>query len=577
MIPQVFVNNDARVYITSRRKSVLDNAVNTWGSSIAHPKGQFIALECDITDKKSIQKLVEEVEGREKNIDVLVNNAGVSLGTRQVEKGDESAKQLSEELFGTDLVKWEDVYRTTSAAPVHPGRTAAVINTTTMFGITGTSQHHFEYNVSPKLRLSILPPSLLRNSVEMERISESEIPTGDNYGERKGIPAGRPGMDEDIAQAVLMLACNQYAYGQTIAIDGGYLLHHPRWNAVIVSSEYTVPFQSAEFTNIDEYCIKNSIQFPSYRTETIIIRLKEQENLQVDPFVGIVTAWCTTCLFFATTNRAGLSTGAFRSTIIDSSMTFSPASSIFLLVLLMHSVAVYSSPVNLALLNKREPGTIDNNANATHDLYRRVDFDKPNLILGYLAVPQKTAEEFNAHGFTAIPVPRSSNPLGNDGTYVEATAIPDKHLPELVGIIFLGFNITLRESSQCAVFINTLEMVRTLRGFVDDVKSPAYNQPKYLTYFIEDLQKEWKNKGKHFVPGPPLLAARMQKGWSQLVVLVPYHYLLKSPSNPKQPSGANHLKLSLKCTPKGTSMDVKLPPPEWEQWGFEYWPKGLKS
>ncbi|KAJ3912749.1 hypothetical protein F5877DRAFT_84490 [Lentinula edodes] len=300
-------------------------------------------------------------------------------------------------------------------------------------------------------------------------------------------------------------------------------------------------------------------------------------------------------------------------------MTFSPASSIFLLVLLMHSVAVYSSPVNLALLNKRGAGTIDldNNANATHDLYRRVDFDKPNLILGYLAVPQKTAEEFNAHGFTAIPVPRSSNPLGNDGTYVEATAIPDKHLPDyteyivrigrLVGIIFLGFNIILRESSQCAVLINTLEMVRTLRGYVDDVKSPAYNQPRYLTYFIEDLQKEWKNKGKHFVPGPPLLAARMQKGWSQLVVLVPYHYLLKSPSNPKQPSGENHLQLSLKCTPKGkrllylqflilraivacvtyshpklpnsvgTSMDVKLPPPEWEQWGFEYWPKGLKS
>ncbi|KAJ3910720.1 hypothetical protein F5879DRAFT_7271 [Lentinula edodes] len=219
-------------------------------------------------------------------------------------------------------------------------------------------------------------------------------------------------------------------------------------------------------------------------------------------------------------------------------MTFSPASSIFLLVLLMHSVAVYSSPVNLALLNKRGAGTIDldNNANATHDLYRRVDFDKPNLILGYLAVPQKTAEEFNAHGFTAIPVPRSSSPLGNDGTYVEATAIPDKHLPDSYW--------------KCAVLINTLEMVRTLRGYVDDVKSPAYNQPR-LTYFIEDLQKEWKNKGKHFVPGPPLLAARMQKGWSQLVVLVPYHYLLKSPSNPKQPSGENHLQLSLKCTPKG--------------------------
>ncbi|KAF8827792.1 hypothetical protein HHX47_DHR4000128 [Lentinula edodes] len=265
MIAQAFANNGARVYITSRRKSVLDNAVNTWGSSLAHPKGQLIALECDITDKKSIQKLVEEVEGREKNIDVLVNNAGISLGTSQVEKGDESAKQLSEELFGEDLVKWEDVYRTNvighffttaafipllaATATVHPGRTAAVINTTSMSGITRTSQHHFKYNVSKgaaihlttllaqelrrdgaNVRVNNIAPGIFPSEMttqESDEANKSEIPTGDDYGEKKGIPAGRPGRDEDIAQAVLMLACNQYAYGQTIAIDGGYLLHHP--------------------------------------------------------------------------------------------------------------------------------------------------------------------------------------------------------------------------------------------------------------------------------------------------------------------------------------------------------------
>ncbi len=45
-------------------------------------------------------------------------------------------------------------------------------------------------------------------------INKSTIPTDESYGEKKGIPAGRPGRDEDMAQAVLMLACNQYAYGQ---------------------------------------------------------------------------------------------------------------------------------------------------------------------------------------------------------------------------------------------------------------------------------------------------------------------------------------------------------------------------
>ncbi|KAJ3838028.1 NAD(P)-binding protein [Lentinula raphanica] len=265
MIAQAFANNGARVYITSRRKSVLDNAVETWGNTLAHPKGQLIALECDITDKSSIQKLVEQVKQKEKNVDVLVNNAGVSLGSSEVEKGDESAEQLSEELFGEDLVKWEDVYRTNvighffttaafipllaATATVHPGRTAAVINNTSMSGITRTTQHHFKYNVSKgaaihlttllaqelrrekaNVRVNSVAPGIFPSEMtadESDESNKSTIPTGDDYGEKKGIPAGRPGRDEDMAQAVLMLACNQYAYGQTIAIEGGYLLHHP--------------------------------------------------------------------------------------------------------------------------------------------------------------------------------------------------------------------------------------------------------------------------------------------------------------------------------------------------------------
>ncbi|KAJ3853995.1 hypothetical protein EV368DRAFT_63632 [Lentinula lateritia] len=362
---------------------------------------------------------------------------------------------------------------------------------------------------------------------ESDGANKSENPTGNDYGEKKGIPAGRPGRGYSAGSFDFGMQ-PVYAYGQTVS-------------KIQSDSRLTASKQSQS-------------AFKSKRTVKLT-------------FIGIIAAWCTTCLLFATTNTcvgAGLSTVPTRFPLIHHRF--------------INEIFSCLIDIPLGVVNALSHSLFFARQSRIAQKTRgRVDFDKPNLILGYLAVPQKTAEEFNAHGFTAIPVPGSSRPLGNDGTYVEATAIPDRHLPELVEIIFLGFDMTLREGAQCAVLINTLEMVRTLRGYVDDVKSPAYNQPRYLTYFTEDLQKEWKNKGKHFVPGPPLLAARMQKGWSQLVVLVPYHYLLKSPSNPRQPSGDNHLKLSLKCTPKGTSMDVELPPPEWEQWGFEYWPKGLKS
>ena len=38
------------------------------------------------------------------------------------------------------------------------------------------------------------------------------------------VPAGRPGKDEDMASAVLFTVSNQYLNGQTIVVDGGYLL-----------------------------------------------------------------------------------------------------------------------------------------------------------------------------------------------------------------------------------------------------------------------------------------------------------------------------------------------------------------
>lgn len=38
------------------------------------------------------------------------------------------------------------------------------------------------------------------------------------------VPAARPGKDEDMASAVLFVSTNQYLNGQTVVVDGGYVL-----------------------------------------------------------------------------------------------------------------------------------------------------------------------------------------------------------------------------------------------------------------------------------------------------------------------------------------------------------------
>lgn len=120
MISQAFANNGAKVYITGRRAEALQNAKDTWGSSLLHPKGQIIPMQCYITNKDSIRGLVEEIQKKEKYVDLLVNNAGINTISTEVEKGRESAQELSKELFNEDMNGWEDIYRTNVIGYVTP-------------------------------------------------------------------------------------------------------------------------------------------------------------------------------------------------------------------------------------------------------------------------------------------------------------------------------------------------------------------------------------------------------------------------------------------------------------------------
>ncbi len=288
MIAQAFANNGARVYITGRRPEVLEHATKAWGKSLVNPRGQLIPVPADITDKASIEHLFKEISKNEKHVDVLVNNAGVSLGTSEVEKGDESAQALKDELWKEELSDWETVYRTNVIGYAHvcsvllgnltytqiysyffttaaflpllsaagrEGHTGSVINISSMSGITRTTQHHFKYNVSKaatiqlnillaqelrrpgvKVRVNSIAPGIFPSEMtrtyiyihiathdrrlrissdgESDDKNKSVMQVPPDYGEKKGIPAGRPGGEEDMAQTALYIATNEYLYGQ---------------------------------------------------------------------------------------------------------------------------------------------------------------------------------------------------------------------------------------------------------------------------------------------------------------------------------------------------------------------------
>lgn len=163
MATQALVANGAKVYITGRRKEVLENAAETHtpdGSG-----GQIVPLgPCDVRKKADLQRIVEELQTREKHINLLICNAGVA--GPKAEPDHQDADNLKKKLWENESVEeWQQTYETdvTSVyfttvaflpllqAGIKPRGPleqfgASVIVTSSMSGLMRHAQGHFSYN-----------------------------------------------------------------------------------------------------------------------------------------------------------------------------------------------------------------------------------------------------------------------------------------------------------------------------------------------------------------------------------------------------------------------------------------------
>ncbi|KAI8948073.1 hypothetical protein F4801DRAFT_558560 [Xylaria longipes] len=256
MITQALVANGAKVYITGRTSEKLERVVEKYSEG----KDTIIPITSDITSKDGIKKLVSEIGSKESNgLHILVNNAGISGST--FETSAKSAEEAKKNLFDPEsstFEDWTDVYRTNvaqifftttaflpllqKASESSPGWSSAVINVTSISGLVKSSQHHFQYNASKAAanhltrmlasELAVGNGLLVRVNAIAPGVFPSEMTAGESGGDQKSalpkekyeekIPAGRPGRDQDMAQAVLSLVCNQYVNAEVLVVDGAY-------------------------------------------------------------------------------------------------------------------------------------------------------------------------------------------------------------------------------------------------------------------------------------------------------------------------------------------------------------------
>lgn len=184
-------------------------------------------LDADVRRYESVEKLMRAVAEKAGGLDILVNNAGICR--------DRSVKKMS-------LDEWQSVVDTNLNGVFYCSKLGAeilrdrgrIVNVASISGVVGFhGQANYASAKAGVIALTkVLAKELARRGITVNAVAPGVIQTPmlgvikpEVLAEyEKQIPVGRVGRPEDVAHAVLFLACEESSYitGQTLAITGGW-------------------------------------------------------------------------------------------------------------------------------------------------------------------------------------------------------------------------------------------------------------------------------------------------------------------------------------------------------------------
>lgn len=188
-------------------------------------------MQADVSDITQTGKMIDTIISEYKKIDVLVNNAGISVTGTFDSISDEDARRLFDvNIFGT--------FNCTKLVLPHMLRRkyGKIINVSSMWGQVGAScEVHYSASkaavigFTKALAKEVGPSGITVNCVSPGFISTDMTAC---YTQEEvnaiceEIPAGRTGSPYEVAQAVFYLASEQASYitGQVLGINGGMIV-----------------------------------------------------------------------------------------------------------------------------------------------------------------------------------------------------------------------------------------------------------------------------------------------------------------------------------------------------------------
>jgi 3-oxoacyl-[acyl-carrier protein] reductase len=195
---------------------------------ISDAGGQAEAFSCDVTDRESVDAVVEAICEKWEKLDILVNNAGITRDTLMPRMTDEQF----DEVIMTNL-KGAFLFSRAASMKMMRARHGRIINMSSVSGIVGNpGQTNYSASKAGLIGMTrSLALELAKRHVTVNAVAPGFIESdmtrvlGELVIEEvtKRIPMRRIGSPADIAAAVLFLASDAAAYitGQTIVVDGG--------------------------------------------------------------------------------------------------------------------------------------------------------------------------------------------------------------------------------------------------------------------------------------------------------------------------------------------------------------------
>ncbi|MDD2584601.1 MAG: SDR family NAD(P)-dependent oxidoreductase [Bacteroidales bacterium] len=192
--------------------------------------GKAIAVKCDVSLKAEVDNLIEEAVKNFGRLDVLVNNAGIFPFKAFMEIREEDWDKVMN-------VNLKSLFLSSQAAVKKMSAGGKIINISSISATVGFSGlvHYCASKGGTNAMTRALALELADKKINVNNIAPGAIETPGASGAQteevkkqtlSTIPWGRMGQPEDIASAVLFLASEgaDYITGQTIIVDGGYVL-----------------------------------------------------------------------------------------------------------------------------------------------------------------------------------------------------------------------------------------------------------------------------------------------------------------------------------------------------------------